>query len=276
MSLEAALPLLRCPVCGAPLHLATQVVRCAGGHAFDIARQGYVNLTTGARHHGDTAAMIAARQRFLAAGHYAPVAAAVTAAVAEHAPPGPVLDLAAGTGWYAARLLDGAPDRVGVAVDVSTAGLRRAARAHPRLAAVGADAWATLPVPDGAFAVVLSVFGPRTAGEIARVLRPGGVAVVASPAPEHLAEAVGPLGMVGVDAAKPDRLREAFADFSGVGPSTAVRQELALTHAALRDLVTMGPTGHHLDEATVAARVAAVPEPFTVTAAVDVTVFRRG
>nr|WP_229783712.1 23S rRNA methyltransferase [Pilimelia anulata] len=60
-------------------------LRCARGHSFDVARQGYVNLTAGrAPHTGDTAAMVAARADFLAAGHYRPIAAALAAAAAAH------------------------------------------------------------------------------------------------------------------------------------------------------------------------------------------------
>jgi hypothetical protein len=78
--------------------------------------------------------MVAHRLAFLAAGHYAPIAAAV-AELAESVPaPGVLLDIGAGPGWYAARLLDHLPARHGLALDSSTAAIRRAARAHPRLA----------------------------------------------------------------------------------------------------------------------------------------------
>ena len=51
--------------------------RCAAGHSFDIARQGYVNLLRrAAPENADTPEMLAARDRFLVAGHYAPIAAA--------------------------------------------------------------------------------------------------------------------------------------------------------------------------------------------------------
>ena len=47
--------------------------RCANGHSFDVARQGYVALERKAAR-GDTAEMVAARVAFLEAGHYAPIA----------------------------------------------------------------------------------------------------------------------------------------------------------------------------------------------------------
>jgi 23S rRNA (guanine745-N1)-methyltransferase len=76
--LSDAVGFLRCPVCAAGLRLEGAVVRCTAGHGFDVARQGYVDLMPpGRRPAGDSAEMIAARQAFLAAGHYAAIAEAV-------------------------------------------------------------------------------------------------------------------------------------------------------------------------------------------------------
>ena len=66
--------LLHCPVCGDALRETGGALRCAAGHSFDIARQGYVNLVPAP---GDTAAMVTAREAFLGAGHldFVPLAA---------------------------------------------------------------------------------------------------------------------------------------------------------------------------------------------------------
>ncbi|HWB36889.1 MAG TPA: 23S rRNA methyltransferase, partial [Rugosimonospora sp.] len=76
--------LLRCPVCAGPLAVSPLPgggLDCTHGHHFDAARQGYVDLVTGAvRHPGDSAAMVAARAGFLAAGHFD----FVGTAIAEH------------------------------------------------------------------------------------------------------------------------------------------------------------------------------------------------
>src|SRR5215475_13581237 len=99
---------LRCPICGAELssgETAGGGLRCARGHSFNQARQGYVDLTAGpVRHEGDGAEMVAARADFLAAGHYGFISAGLAAA----APPGPglVVDVGAGTGAQLAAVLD--------------------------------------------------------------------------------------------------------------------------------------------------------------------------
>ncbi|MFC4013999.1 putative RNA methyltransferase [Nonomuraea purpurea] len=76
---------LLCPVCGGDVALGERVLRCAQGHVFDVARQGYVSLLVGSKAPGsaDSAEMVAARARFLDAGHYAPLADALAEVVGE-------------------------------------------------------------------------------------------------------------------------------------------------------------------------------------------------
>ena len=77
-ALAAVIAYLRCPVCAGPLHPGGSRLACGRGHSFDIARHGYLNLTTGRAGAGtaDSSAMVAARERFLGRGHYQPLAAA--------------------------------------------------------------------------------------------------------------------------------------------------------------------------------------------------------
>jgi len=76
---------LACPLDGSPLQKHDKNWSCAAGHTFDIARQGYVHLlpvqNKRSRDPGDNKEMVAARQRFLNAGYYQPVAEALSSAV---------------------------------------------------------------------------------------------------------------------------------------------------------------------------------------------------
>ncbi len=251
---------------------------CSSGHRFDIARQGYVNLTTGRGGTGtaDTTAMVVARDRFLSRGHYQPVAASVRslAAQCDHGGHGLVVDLAGGTGYYLAEALDALPHRHGVCLDLSAPALRRAARAHPRAAAIGADVWRHLPLAADSAAVVLSVFGPRNPTEIDRILTPGGTLVIAVPGAAHLRELRRPLGLIGIDQRKSQRLAEAFGRYAESGV-TRLRYRLALDHAALTALVTMGPSARHLTQEALAARIHALPSPATVTADLQIRAYRH-
>jgi 23S rRNA (guanine745-N1)-methyltransferase len=279
MGLAGALAHLRCPHCAAGLALDGASVRCAAGHAFDVARQGYVNLAPAGRPplRGDTAAMVAARAAFLGAGHFDPIADAVAAqARAAAGVAGCVADLGAGTGHHLARVLERLPDRVGLALDSSRFALRRAARAHRRIGAVACDAWRALPVRDATAAVVLSVFAPRGAEEIARILAPGGALVLVTPTDRHLAELVAALGLLRVDERKAQRVQETVGTL--LEPVRQATCELTLELGAddARALAQMGPSAHHIDARSLDERLAALGEPVRVGVSVRVAVFRRG
>lgn len=270
-ALAQALPLLRCPVCGGGLESAGAVVRCAEGHSFDVARQGYVNLVPGA---GDSAAMVEARAAFLGAGHMRPLARAL-ADEASAGVDGALLDLGAGTGQYLTPVLEKLPDRAGIALDTSTAALKRLARAHERIAAVGADAWKPLPLGDGVAALVLSVFAPRSAPELARVLAPGGTLLAATPTTRHLYELVGALGLLSVPGDKEDRLDAQLASRFELVARRRVEHAMFLAREEAAQLVRMGPSAWHLDERTADDRLAALPDPLTVTASVTLSRYVR-
>jgi 23S rRNA (guanine745-N1)-methyltransferase len=271
--LADVLAYLTCPHCGADLAPAGSSVRCASGHGFDVARQGYVNLLPGkASVHGDSADMVAARAAFLDAGHYAPITRAVIAAARPAG--GCVADLGAGTGHYLAALLDADPGRVGLALEISKPALRRAARAHPRAGAVGCDAWGVLPVRTSAISVALTVFAPRNPAELDRILAPDGVLVVVAPTPDHLASLVGDLGLLTVAPDKAERIAGRLGRFH---PSIQDKCEfeLSLSHADVRSLVGMGPSAWHIGPGVLGERVAGLPDPVRTTASVVVTAFRR-
>lgn len=287
--------LLRCPHCAGRLRVDGQALRCGAGHAFDIARQGYVNLLPGrARvHTADTAEMVAARAAFLAAGHFEPLVAAV-ADVADVAAGGvsgrpgsgsvagcpsasadagePVVDVGAGTGHYLAAVLDRLEGAVGLALDLSKHAARRAARAHPRIGAAVCDVWQPWPVRSGVAGLVLNVFAPRNGAELARILRPDGALVVVTPTVKHLREVVGPLGLLTVDADKEDRLESALGDRFTVRTRQAVEATMSLPHEDLRRLAAMGPSAWHTDPEALGAAIDALLEPVEVTLGVSISV----
>lgn len=240
-------------------------------------------------HGGDTAEMVAARATLLGAGHYAPLAAAIVDAAAAapdasgpataapggtRRPPGLAVDVGAGTGHYLASLLDARPADVGLALDVSKAALRRAAGAHPRLAAVRADAWRRLPVADGAAGLVLDVFAPRSGAEFHRILRPDGALVVATPTPAHLRELVDAAGLVTVDPEKEERLASALEPWFTPAGSADCTWSIQLSPGEARALVAMGPSARHRSAEQIAAGVARLGEPVALTGSVRVSIWR--
>ncbi|MET7299042.1 putative RNA methyltransferase [Embleya sp. NPDC005575] len=265
---------LACPHCGADLAGDAGGLRCAAGHTFDIARQGYVNLLTGAGSVGtaDTAAMVAARVDFLGAGHYDPIGDALTAACAGSVP-GTLVDVGAGTGHHLARVLDALPNRYGLALDISKYALRRAARAHPRMGAAVCDAWRPLPVRTGAAARVLNVFAPRNPAELHRILAAEGTLVVAAPNAGHLAELVPALDLLQVDPDKQLRIDAKLAPWFTVRARESVTFTMALDHTAIAGVVAMGPSAWHTDPERLRSAIAVLADPLAVTASVTVSVY---
>jgi 23S rRNA (guanine745-N1)-methyltransferase len=265
-----------CPVCGASFTLSGPVLRCATGHAFDVARQGYVNLMPGGARPGtaDTTEMVADRAAFLGAGHYAPLAQAL-ADLASAAPADVVLDAGAGTGYYLAAVLHQlGPRAVGLAMDVSVPALRRAARAAPGIGAIGWDTWRPFPLRPGAVSLILNVFAPRNGPEFHRVLQPGGTLIVATPADGHLAELVGPAGLLTVDEHKDSRLAATLGPYFTVTTRRDLTVPLHLTPAEAATLIGMGPSARHTDPTATRNRLATLPEPIAVTAAFTITLYQ--
>jgi 23S rRNA (guanine745-N1)-methyltransferase len=254
-----ALPVayLRCPLCFRDVSRADAAVRCASGHSFDVARQGYVDLSGGRRVVGDSAAMIAARDAFLGAGHFSVIASELRTASSKGVG-SVVVEVGAGTGYYLERARGALP---GLALDSSRYAARRAARAG--LGAVVCDVWRDWPVRDGVAAAVLCVFAPRNADEMRRVLAPGGVIVVVTPTARHLAELVEPLGLVRVDERKPERLAAALGE---PVREREIEARLDLSREDVAALIAMGPSAHHVDAEQVA-------RPAVATLSVRVAVY---
>ena len=238
--------------------------------------------------------MVAARAEFLGAGHYDMISAALAAAVttsaasamvatgngstagpADGAYPRLVVDAGAGTGRHLAAVLDATPDAVGLALDVSKPALRRAARAHP---AGGRGALRHLGSPAA---------GRRVDRAAAQRLRPAQRAGVPPGAPPGRRPAGGHAGRrpphrTGRTArpapGRPGQgatgSRAAWPGSSTWSARPAHPPDAAAPARRWRPWSGMGPSAWHVDPDRLAARIDALPEPVTVTAAVDLGVYR--
>jgi 23S rRNA (guanine745-N1)-methyltransferase len=270
-----AVEYLTCPVCRGGLALDGNVVRCGQGHAFDVARQGYVSLLTGSSVPGtaDTPAMVAARAAFLGAGHFAALSDRLRELGGTAGSRKVVVDAGAGTGHHLAGMLG--PGDVGIALDISKHALKRAARAHPRIGAVVADVWRPLPVRDGCADVLLDVFAPRNGPEFSRVLRPGGTLIVVTPTPRHLVPLVDRLGLLSVDESKSRRVEDALgAHFTETG-HVIEESDMRLDHQSVETVVGMGPSAWHTDPVALKEEISRLPDPMAVKMSCRISVFRK-
>ena len=278
---------LACPLDGAPLQRSGASWRCADGHCFDIAAQGYVNLLPVQNKRsldpGDSKEMVAARRRFLEAGHYQPIADAVAQAVLAAAAPGRTLtclDAGCGEGYYLRQLATAAGDAHPLALlglDISKWAVQAAAkrdgqdaRGAPRAAwVVGSNAG--LPVLPGTLDRVLCMFGFPVYAEFARVLRRGGELLQVDAGPDHLRE----LREVIYPTVRPERpaARQAPPGFEHLATDT-LRFQIHVDGAApIADLLAMTP---HLYRATAEGRArAAALTALTMTVDVRLARYQR-
>ena len=266
----------RCPTCGGRLELAegARAWVCSRRHTFDVAREGYVNLLSAQRRRsrepGDPREMIAARRRFLASGAYDPLTSAVATAVAEKRP-AVALDVGCGEGRHTRHLR--APLVLGI--DVSKAAVAAAAKTHP-LGWYAVASAAELPLGDASADIALNVFGPVIDGELARVVRQGGYAVVAHPGPGHLSEV---RGLVYADArphqVKPP-LRNARDTFAEIDRTRLVFPVGITDLQQLEDLFAMTPYRWHADQGIHERIAEAFSQGFSTSADILVTTYRRG
>lgn len=272
---------LACPLDGNPLVRVGSARRCALGHTFDIASQGYTHLlpvqNKRSRDPGDSKEMVAARRRFLNSGAYQPIAAAVSRAVLACLPHhGPLccLDAGCGEGYYLRELanaVQNGPDLAVLGLDISKWAVLSAAKRDKQFGwVVGSNA--NLPLLSSTLDVVLCMFGFPVYPEFARVLKSGGRLLQVDAGPDHLRE----LREIIYPSLRPERpaISNIPNGFSGC-QQEKVRYVLTLDSCEqIADLLLMTP---HLFRATVEGR-AKVAALTTLKLTVDVRLscFQRG
>ncbi|MBP5979283.1 MAG: methyltransferase domain-containing protein [Halomonas sp.] len=278
---------LACPLDGDPLTQAEGAWRCAAGHSFDIAKQGYVNLlpvqNKRSNDPGDSKSMVAARQRFLNTGYYQPIADAINHAALNDAPesmPLSCLDAGCGEGYYLRQLAQAASDAALlelIGLDISKWAVMAAAKQNrqkapsrqqdqPATWVVGSNA--NLPVQSASLDRLLCMFGFPVMSEFARVLKPGGVLLQVEAGANHLRE----LREVIYPTLKPERSGELTVP-EGFTAQVAETVSYPLTldgKEAIADLLAMTP---HLYRASAEGRERAAALE-TLIVSVDVRVIK--
>lgn len=181
---------LYCPVCREDLAENNGSLVCGRGHSFDIAKENYVNLISGAHKSGDVSgdnkSMARSRKSFLDKGYYACLAEAVGDLLEELCPKdGNVLDICCGEGYYSAFLAEKYPSRRYYGFDLSKEMVRLAAKRKCGERFFAANI-ASIPVKDDSIDFAFHLFAPFHAQEFYRIIRPGGTLVTAVPGKRHL------------------------------------------------------------------------------------------
>ncbi|MFA6174656.1 MAG: methyltransferase domain-containing protein [Kiritimatiellales bacterium] len=208
---------LICPSCESPLNWGEKECRCASGHSFDLAKEGYTNLLLShqrrSSHPGDDDKMIQARRRFFDSGAFDLVTEQIKkSAIGNHQ--SAILDCGCGEGHFLGALSENVrtPPRSGsvgdvappsnpagraslseragqfFGVDVSKEAVRCAAKRYKKAKWIVANGMRKLPFADHSLDVILSVLAPRNPEEFARILKPDGALILGVPGPNHLIE----------------------------------------------------------------------------------------
>ena len=253
---------LTCPHDGAQLSGRGNTLVCANGHSFDRARESYVNLLPvqdkASRDPGDSKKMVAARRRFLEAGAYTPIAAALSGAAIEFitARDTPrsftILDAGCGEGYYLQALaapLAAHPSAATLhlaGIDISKWAVRAAAkRALPVTWAVASNR--RPPLLPASTDLILCLFGFPIWPGFASIQPAGGQVILCDPGPDHLIE----LRAIIYPEVRRTEL-QAAAPVEGYTPVGEQRVQAAAhlgSAAIIADLLSMTPHAHRTSSA---------------------------
>ena len=185
-----------CPVCKNILKTDGKIYTCENSHCFDIAKEGYVNLATKntSQVSGDSKQMCLDRRAFLESGFYAPLAEKISEIINSTfaGKEITVIDAGCGEGYYSRRIRDSiSGENTFYGIDLAKEGIRLAAKSEKLMPLEKRINYAVsgifdLPFDKSSADVIISVFAPISEEEFARVLKKGGILIVACPGANHL------------------------------------------------------------------------------------------
>lgn len=184
-----------CPLCHQTLSRNERTFRCENNHAFDLAKEGYLNLMPvqhkRSKDPGDNKEMMQARRRFLEKDHYQPLKQRVAALISElllnseHR----LLDIGCGEGYYTTEVSDALTQQnansVTYGLDISKVAIRYAAKRYPNCHFSVASSH-RLPFAEQSLDAILRIYAPCNAQELNRVIADKGIVVTVTPAGRHL------------------------------------------------------------------------------------------
>jgi 23S rRNA (guanine745-N1)-methyltransferase len=211
---------------------------------------------------------VTARLRLAARGFETPLTDAITSLLTL-GPGDPVLDVGCGDGHHLAAIA-ARFDAAGYGLDISVPAIEAAARLHPELHWVVANADRFLPYADASFRLVASITAQRNPEEFRRVLTDEGALLVVVPAPDDLIEVRELVLGEGVTRDRVDKAIETFAPLFLLDRHERIRHAAHLDPTSVHD-VMVGT--YRAGRASRRARLAAVPD-LDVTMSRDVLLFR--
>lgn len=186
---------------------------------------------------GDSAESLRARRSFLDAGYYAPLRDTLVT-VLNQSRPRSLLDIGCGEGYYTAAMANAVQDLIGL--DIAKPAIQLAARRYrgPTIWLVASGA--QVPVVDASLDAVTCLFTQLHVRELQRLLKPGGLLLVVTPAADHLWHLREGLFDT-VQAHEPDKFVETLSEGFAHEHTQTLRFDLDLDVSALSHLLMMTP-----------------------------------
>ncbi|MEO8361056.1 MAG: methyltransferase domain-containing protein [Vicinamibacteria bacterium] len=268
---------LRCPVRGCQEALRQDGPRwsCARQHSFDQHRSGYLNLLqpqdSRSREPGDSRETARSRRRLADAGQADAVHQAFLHVILGRSPKAglALLDVGCGEGAFLRALRDLPLERHGL--DISAPSIELAVKASPSCLFVVANADRTLPYADASFDLITSIDARTNADEFHRVLKPAGLALIASPGPRDLIELRSYVQGAQIEKSRKEHVEEEMRKHFSLLEHTTLMDQHEFEPAVLRDLLVATYRGFRQSERSAVAALTAM----TVTLSHEIFAFQR-
>lgn len=189
--------MLNCPIDGLILECDNNSLKCAHGHSYDKAKQGYINLLTvqnkRSKSPGDSKEMVAARQSFLASNIYKPISEKINQIALSHTETlaTNILDAGCGEGYYLAQLEQAAKkeelETNLLGLDISKFAIQAAAKKSKNIQWLVASN-RQIPIADQSLDLILCIFGFPVFSEFKQKLTTNGKILLVESAENHLIE----------------------------------------------------------------------------------------
>ncbi len=186
--------ILICPICKHKLTEEDNTLSCPTNHAFDISKEGYVNLLVAnkknSKNPGDSKEMVDSRRQFLDKGYYLPVADKMKEMILDLGPSDiTVLDSCCGEGYYTHHVSSDPALEITDChgFDISKPAIIAAAKRYQEVK-FNVSKVNNIPLESESVDIIQTVFAPLSSSEFYRVLKEEGFVLVVYSGPMHLKE----------------------------------------------------------------------------------------
>lgn len=247
--IERATSAFCCPICEQDCDFEPPLtLKCRNGHAFDMAKPGYLFLLThGAKAKYDKA-LFEARKRLIETGFFDQMTARIISFIQEiDREKLQIVDAGSGEGSHLAHIVQMIPkDVLAFGFDIAKEGVKQAARDYADIIFAVADL-ANMPLKKSETDVIINILSPASYEEFARILKDDGRVIKVIPETNYLKE-LRTFFYDDENTYSSTRVQERFKESFSVVHEERVTYKRKLDRSELADLMAMTPLGWHITE----------------------------